>query len=247
MAEIQPTRPRSAYFMAIRQLVGEGHDQFVDDAFTLARRPLRLRLAAEPRRRGRRSTCARDKIVWRVHVEGNRADHMAISPDGRRLLVSASTARKVHVIDTRSGQIVGNFESGDQPHENNFSRDGKLIYHASIGTVYSPLDDPLFDDTKGDRWFEVVDARTLRCSSGSTWATSSREYGLPNMSAAVRPMALCPTSATCTSSSRSCTASSSTTSGATARCGSPSSRSARRRRAPRARSTCSTRRTTGWR
>jgi sugar lactone lactonase YvrE len=54
-------------------------------------------------------------IVWRTPVEGYRADHMAISPDGTRLLVSASTARKVHVIDTKTGRIVGNFESGDQP------------------------------------------------------------------------------------------------------------------------------------
>ena len=39
----------------------------------------------------------------------------------RRLLVSASTARKVHVIDTRLGRIVGEFASGDQPHESNSS------------------------------------------------------------------------------------------------------------------------------
>ena len=43
------------------------------------------------------------------------------------------------MIDTQSGQIVGQHpESGDQPHENNFSRDGKLVYHASIGTVFTP-------------------------------------------------------------------------------------------------------------
>ena len=40
------------------------------------------------------------QIVWRVKVDGYRSDHMAISPDGTRLLVSASTAGKVHVIDT---------------------------------------------------------------------------------------------------------------------------------------------------
>jgi hypothetical protein len=31
---------------------------------------------------------------------------MAISPDGRRLVVSASTARKAHVIDVANGKIV---------------------------------------------------------------------------------------------------------------------------------------------
>src|SRR5215217_1932956 len=34
MAEIQSSPDRLAYFNAIRQLVGEGHDQSVDDAFT---------------------------------------------------------------------------------------------------------------------------------------------------------------------------------------------------------------------
>jgi DNA-binding beta-propeller fold protein YncE len=127
-----------------------------------------------------------------VKIEGNRADHMAISPNGRRLLVSASTARKVHVIDTRRGVIVGEFASGDQPHENNYSRDGKLIFHASIGTVYTPLDDPLLDDTKGDRWFQVVDARTLQVVRRIDMGDKLAEHGYPEMSAAVRPMALSP-------------------------------------------------------
>jgi DNA-binding beta-propeller fold protein YncE len=132
------------------------------------------------------------RIVWRTPVEGNRSDHMAISPDGRRLLVSASTARKVHQIDTRTGRITGSFESGDQPHENNFSRNGKLIYHASIGTVYTPTDDPLLDDTKGDRWFEVVDAQSLKVLRRIDMGDRLAQYGFPNMSAAVRPMALAP-------------------------------------------------------
>ena len=138
------------------------------------------------------SACKDGRIVWRVKVEGYRADHMAISPDGKRLLVSASTARKVHVIDTEAGRIVGEFASGDQPHENNYSRDGKLIYHASIGMVFTPLDDPLFDDTKGDRWFQVVDASTLQVLKRIDMGDKLAEHGFPNMSAAVRPMALSP-------------------------------------------------------
>jgi len=106
--------------------------------------------------------------------------------------VSASTARKVHVIDTQAGRIVGEFPSGDQPHENNYSRDGKLIYHASIGAVYTPLDEPLFDDTKGDRWFQVVDASTLQVLKRIDMGDKLAEHGYPNMSAAVRPMALSP-------------------------------------------------------
>jgi DNA-binding beta-propeller fold protein YncE len=132
------------------------------------------------------------QIVWRTRVEGYRSDHMALSPDGAKLLVSASTARKVHVLDTRTGAITGSFESGDQPHENNFSRDGSLIYHASIGSVYTPLDDPLLDATKGDRWFEVVDARSLQVLRRIKMGDKLAEAGFPNMSSAVRPMALSP-------------------------------------------------------
>jgi hypothetical protein len=191
LAEIQSDPAAYAYYLGIRQLVGEGHDQYVDDGFTSAdgrllyvSRPSLADVVAIRMRTG--------QIAWRVKVEGYRADHMALSPDGKRLLVSASTARKVHVIDTRAGRIVGSFESGDQPHENNFSRDGKLIYHASIGMVFTPLDDPLLDDTKGDRWFEIVDASTLQVLRRIDMGEKLAAAGWPNMSAAVRPMALSP-------------------------------------------------------
>jgi YVTN family beta-propeller protein len=191
MAEIQADPVRYGYFLGIRQEIGEGHDQLVDDAFTsldgrylyVSRPSLADVVAISLRTRG---------IVWRTRVEGYRSDHMALSPDGTRLLVSASTARKVHVIDTRTGAITASFESGDQPHESNFSADGSLIYHASIGSVFTPLDDPLLDATKGDRWFEVVDAKTLQVLKRIKMGDKLAEAGYPNMSSAVRPMALAP-------------------------------------------------------
>jgi DNA-binding beta-propeller fold protein YncE len=191
LAEIQRDPAAQGYFLAIRELVGEGHDQFADDMFSshdgryvYVSRPSFADVVALEVETG--------KIVWRTKVEGYRADHMAISPDGERLLVSASTARKVHAIDTRTGRIVGSFESGDQPHENNYSADGTRIFHASIGTVYTPLDDPAFDSTKGDRWFEVVDARTLKVLKRIDVGKKLAEAGFPNMSSAVRPMAIAP-------------------------------------------------------
>jgi YVTN family beta-propeller protein len=191
MAEIQADPAHYGYFLGIRQLVGEGHDQYVDDAFTSKNG--RLVFVSRPSLADVVAISLRDgRIVWRVKIEGYRADHMAISPDGKRLLVSASTARKVHVIDTEAGAIVGEFASGDQPHENNYSRDGRLIYHASIGQVFTPLDDPLFDDTKGDRWFQVVDAATLQVLRRIDMGDKLAEAGYPDMSAAVRPMALTP-------------------------------------------------------
>jgi hypothetical protein len=191
MAEIQSNPDRMGYFLAIRQLVGEGHDQFVDDAFTshdgrflYVSRPSFADVVA--------INLKTRKIAWRTPVEGYRADHMAISPDGKTLLVSASTAKKVHAIDTATGRIVGGFPSGDQPHENNYSRDGSLIYHASIGTVYTPLDNPLLDASKGDRFFQIVDARDYHVIKRIDMGEKLDAFGQPDMSAAVRPMALSP-------------------------------------------------------
>jgi DNA-binding beta-propeller fold protein YncE len=191
MAEIYSNPVALGYFLAIRQLVGEGHDQYVDDAFTspdgqflyVSRPSLADVVAFNLRTK---------KIVWRVKVEGYRADHMAISSDGSRLLVSASTARKVHVIDTAQGRIVASFDSGDSPHESNFSRDGNLIYHASIGHVWTPLDEPALDTSKGDRWFEIVDAHSLQVLRRIDMGQKLADAGWPDMSSAVRPMALAP-------------------------------------------------------
>jgi YVTN family beta-propeller protein len=191
IAEIQKDPVAYGYYLAIRQAVGEGHDQYVDDMFTshdgrflyVSRPSFADVVAIDLRTR---------EIAWRTKVAGYRSDHMAISPDGTRLAVSASTARVVHLIDARTGRITGSFESGDQPHENNFSEDGTRIYHASIGTVFTPLDDPMFDGTKGDRWFEVVDARSLKVLERIDMGKKLAEAGYPDMSSAVRPMALSP-------------------------------------------------------
>ena len=123
-------------------------------------------------------------------VDGQRSDHMAISPDGERVAVSASTGNVVHILDTRTGVEVGRFESGDSPHENNYSADGERIYHASIGLVYTPADDPTVDTSKGDRWFQIVDADTNQVLERLDMGEKLAEAGYPGMSSAVRPMAL---------------------------------------------------------
>jgi DNA-binding beta-propeller fold protein YncE len=191
MREIESNPERLGYFLAIRQEVGEGHDQFVDDMFSshngrvlyVSRPSLADVIAMNLRTR---------KIIWRTKVDGNRADHMAISPDGRHVLVSASTAKVVDVIDTKTGRIVARIPSGDQPHENNFSKDGRLVYHASIGTVFTPLDDPIFDASKGERVFEVIDASNWQVLKKIDMGKELDEFGEPDMSGAVRPMALTP-------------------------------------------------------
>ena len=133
---------------------------------------------------------ATGKIVWRFEVDGQRSDHMAISPDGKRVAVSASTGNVVHILDTATGQEVGEFPSGDSPHENTYSADGKRIYHASIGMVYTPADLPVTDTTKGERYFQVVDAATNAILKRVDMGQKLAEAGYPNMSSAVRPMAI---------------------------------------------------------
>jgi DNA-binding beta-propeller fold protein YncE len=189
MREIMLSPDRYAYFLAIQQLIGEGHNQYVDDMFSshdgrtlYVSRPSFADVVA--------FDLGTRRIKWRAKVDGYRADHMAISPDGRRLLVSASTAKVVDVIDTRSGKVVGRFESGESPHESNFSRNGKRIYHASIGRVYTPTDHPLADTSKGDRWFEIVDARSLKVLRRIDMGKKLAQAGYENMSSAVRPMAV---------------------------------------------------------
>jgi len=44
---------------------------------------------------------ATKKLLWRFQIEGIRADHLVLSPDGKRLFVSALTANKVQVLDTK--------------------------------------------------------------------------------------------------------------------------------------------------
>lgn len=191
MLEISLDPVRLAYFLFIREQVGEGHDQLVDDMFAskdgkviYVSRPSFADVVAIDLSTG--------NLRWRTRVGGNRADHMAISPDGTRLAVSASTANRVEIIDTATGNIVGSFPSGDNPHENNYSRDGSKIFHASIGTVYTALDTPELDGTKGERIFRIVDARTLQVLRTLNMRQKLAELGMPEMSAAVRPMALSP-------------------------------------------------------
>jgi opacity protein-like surface antigen len=115
MSEIYTDPVRLGYYLGIRQLVGEGHDQYVDDMYTS--RDGRLLVVSRPSLADvvaiRIST---GRLAWRFKVAGQRSDHMAISPDGRRVAVSASTGNVVHELDIRTGEEVGRFPTGDSPH-----------------------------------------------------------------------------------------------------------------------------------
>lgn len=191
VASIQSNPVDFGYFLAVRNLIGEGHDQLADDGFTskdgrtlYISRPSFVDVVA--------IDIASGNIIWRTELAGQRSDHMAISPDGTKLVVSASTANIVQELDTATGKITGQFESGDSPHENNYSKDGSTIFHASIGLVYTPTDAGPLSSTKGERYFQIVDAKTLEVRQRIDMGQKLAEAGYPDMSSAVRPMAISP-------------------------------------------------------
>jgi len=175
----------------IKHVIGDGNHQLVDDMFTssdgrylFVSRPSFADVIALDVNSG--------AIKWRTPIEGYRSDHAAISPDGKTFLVSASTARKVHAIDTSTGQIVGGFSSGESPHENTYSRDGSLIYHASIGKVYLPFSSHWLDWMKGDRYFQIVDANNYEILQRVDMKEKLEDFGFSWIDSAVRPMAITP-------------------------------------------------------
>jgi YVTN family beta-propeller protein len=111
-------------------------------------------------------------VVWRFPMEGYRADHI------------------------RTGEKLREFASGDTPHENNYTRDGSRIFHASIGRVYTPVDRTelgvAYDTAKGSRVFQIVDNATMEIEARWDMGLELEEAGYPDMSSAVRPMAVAP-------------------------------------------------------
>lgn len=191
IAEINDSLLRRGAFRFIRHVIGEGNDQLVDDLF--------------PSRDGRYLYVSRPsfadaialdvltgKIAWRTPVAGLRADHAALSPDGSIFLISASTAGQVHAIDTRTGEIVGGFAPGDQPHESNYSRNGERIYHATIGRVFIPTTASWLDWLKGKRRFVIADADSYEILHSVDMGEKLEAFGFPWVDSAVRPMAVMP-------------------------------------------------------
>ncbi|HEU4511949.1 MAG TPA: PQQ-binding-like beta-propeller repeat protein [Nocardioidaceae bacterium] len=195
MLEIATSPDKLAFYLAIQQGVGEGHDQYTDDMFTThdgrlvaVSRPSFADVVGIDLESG--------KIVWRFPMEGYRADHMGVSPNGRRLLVSDSTANKVHELNIFTGKKLREFPSGDTPHENSYTADGRRIFHASIGRVYTPTDRSelgvAYDTAKGERVFQIVRNRDLKVVKRWDMGKELAEAGHPGMESAVRPMAVAP-------------------------------------------------------
>ena len=209
---------RLAFYLAVQQGPGEGHDQYVDDMFTTRDGK---HLAVSRPSFGDvvwiditkvTTTGGVESVVREQQMDGYRTDHMGLSPDGRRLIVSDSTNKQVieySMVDEtlpngtqlKMGDRLRTFPSGETPHENNYSKDGKRIFHASIGRVYTPGDSttlgpiklgPVHDAIKGDRWMQIVNNSDFSIAHRWEMGKELAEAGHPDMSAAVRPMALSP-------------------------------------------------------
>jgi DNA-binding beta-propeller fold protein YncE len=97
--------------------------------------------------------------VWRFELEGFHADHMAMSPDGTKIIVSDTTAGKAQVVDARTGTEVAEFPTGAYPHANDYSPDGSRLYNSSIGITSLPQ---WMEWAKGAKQLTVVDPNTFR-------------------------------------------------------------------------------------
>ncbi|HEX6354145.1 YncE family protein [Actinophytocola sp.] len=180
-----------AYFLGIRESVGEGHDQFVDDMYTtpdgtavVVSRPSFADVVS--------IDLADGGVNWRFAVSGYRADHMAVSPNGTRVAVSASTSNTVHVLDINTGRQTGSFRTGDKPHENVFTSGGQYIWNSSIGEVNTALDDPFWDWTKGDRRITIANATTFQQVRVVDMRQRLDAFGRSDLSDAVRPAVFSP-------------------------------------------------------
>ena len=190
MREIYRDPVRLAAFLVIRETVGEGHDQYADDMYTtpdgsslVVSRPSFADVVS--------ISLATGEVEWRFPVSGLRADHMAVSPDGTQVAVSASTGNRVHVLDIETGAEAGSFATGDKPHENVYTSDG-LIWNMSIGEVNNDLDDPALDFLKGDRVITVADAETFEVVREIDMRDRLDAAGLGTLSDAVRPATFSP-------------------------------------------------------
>ena len=173
----------------IQATAGEGHDQLVDDMYStpdgksvVASRPSFADVVS--------INIATGKINWRTPVEGFRSDHMAVSPDGQRLAVSASSGNVVQVLDINTGKELGRFATGDKPHENIFFNGGTKILNSAIGNVETSMDAAWQDFTKGKRLLTIADANTFKVLKTIDFRPVLDAVGRKDLSNAVRPIVL---------------------------------------------------------
>ena len=157
------TPARAPFAVFVRTQVGEGHDQMVDDLYAspdgrtlYVSRPSFNDVVA--------ISLATGKIVWRQTLTGVRADHMAISPDGRRLVVSTASAAGPSVVDVLDSVTARSW--GRSPPETPRTRTSTRATAAGSSTPASAGSTPPPTTRRSTR------ARASACSRSSTPARS---------------------------------------------------------------------------
>lgn len=77
------------------------------------------------------------KLLWNRSINTLRADHMAVSHDGRSIFVSALVDNRVYRIDAKTGEITGQILTGVWPHDVKLTKDGRQVYNSSLGEIPS--------------------------------------------------------------------------------------------------------------
>jgi DNA-binding beta-propeller fold protein YncE len=95
-------------------------------------------------------------LLWRLEVPGFRADHLVLSPDGRRVFITALPGTRVWAIDTRTHRFIGSYQAGDFPHVLEFSPDGRRLYSGSLGNQLAP-----YGQDRGIHQLTVADPQTF--------------------------------------------------------------------------------------
>lgn len=101
-------------------------------------------------------------ILWRSKISGIRADHMDISPDGRKLYVSAVIygGNTVQVLDTYDGRTIAEIPAGPWPHDVHVSTDNSTVFVASLGDMETPLSER---NPKGNAYrISIADTESYR-------------------------------------------------------------------------------------
>lgn len=117
---------------------------------------------------------ASGRLLWKVAIPGLRSDHMTLSDDGRRLYVSALTDNHVYVVDTVAKAIVGSFATGEWPHDNHITHDGKLVLNGSLGNIVAPK------EARGPTLLTVADTQTLEVKRTYEFDAGVRPFVLAN-------------------------------------------------------------------
>src|SRR4029450_5898833 len=109
---------------------------------------------------------ATGKMLWATQLNTGRADHMAVSHDGRYLFVSAMLDNSVYRMATANGAPSGHIVTGVYPHDNKISRDGARLYNTSIGPLANmprAANAPPLTETPGAPFqITIADAKTFQ-------------------------------------------------------------------------------------